>query len=216
MGEQDVLPTLLPVAGRRAASEVMRVGELALHLTSTKSWACPLPGKHSRADPAGGGTTELVPKVWKQKIWAHVACGGIGEGEMTSPCPLPPVAGGRAGLRVMRAGESWATLARASLNLAWAIQYSWELLCTLPDQHSRAGLGGVGACELCQRAGELTNQLSSRSRSRAMKRPIPTSIPFMNCGTWRGWYCRSKAAVPPQHRAAIEYPRIVPLKIQYW
>lgn len=42
-----------------------------------------------------------------------MACGGTGEGEITSPCPSPPVAGGRAGLRVIRSGESWAALGRA-------------------------------------------------------------------------------------------------------
>lgn len=53
---------LPPVAGERAGNGAMRVGELALPVTSCstqESMHGTSPGQHTRADPVGRGTGEL-------------------------------------------------------------------------------------------------------------------------------------------------------------
>lgn len=85
------------MASERAGSEVMRVGELA-------QVRQPAECESRRAD--------AVP--------FHLPCGGMGEGKMPStPHPLPPAAGRKAGPRVKRVEE-----------LA---------LCLLVEAHRRAG-----------------------------------------------------------------------------
>lgn len=88
----------MPSAGRRAGPEVIRVGELALPLTSIlERGPCILPGQNNRTGPTGVGMGELAPRAWQQESWLcpYLAAelgelgqcwgtypGGVGAGEM--------------------------------------------------------------------------------------------------------------------------------------
>jgi hypothetical protein len=75
-----------------------------------------------------------------------------------------------------------------------------------------ANQGSVGDLTLVMWVQEIWQanhlaQLVPTPRSRALSWSNPTSIPSMNFWSmWRGWFCRSKAAGSPRHRAIPQYP----------
>lgn len=64
----------IPEAGRRAGSEVLGAGELALARISCsigESGPYSTLGEHSRADLEGIGVGDLTPRTGKQENWLH-------------------------------------------------------------------------------------------------------------------------------------------------
>lgn len=132
---------------QESCHRVVSTGELlALPLTdcSTREIKLCISSRlHCSTGPGRGGTGESALKMRAGKSWPHhsstIRCNGY-RGEVLPHHPSPPVADGRAGTGVLRAGKVALSLTDCS---TWESEPN-----TSPGQHSNTGLGGGGTNEL--------------------------------------------------------------------